>query len=736
MEYNALYLVTEELITNTPHNTEDGRKTANLLYNGACYLLDRSIVAWYKTIPIQDRMTLSEDISPIGLLNKDQDSKIWVQQLKAILKVPWLLPIYSYKRGIEIDVSRRTLMDRLPACIVEDPPLPLHLCMRFSIPPPGVRLAGIAIYGYGIEHDDAHFDYVGTSLRREAYSSARTSVLEMGAESAHNIPAAGFVRASGRQLCPKGGAAKYSPWAFLGEGGLYTETPLYYWSRIPLRMDRKTVQDIKAVLEISKWSTEEQAVREIEILYYQLFAFPSWNYMLSRIDLNVEEPFGGWIPNVVVAPIGPPLAPRKPIENVGAQNAFIIGLSIPNIRKLVRGVPILEAFRKVLSDGALSTKWARSLGKFKAIPHDMARIKYFLSLITKVRQLESLDSRRRILDKIRRETALEDHFYRDILSGSILFCEHVFEEMVLLSKGSTDLDELQQKYVRDRSTLALGGLGVDFDDVRTFECRYCGADLGSIWFVTTPTEETFASIAETPIAEDDFNNIIYKLVQSGALETELELYELTSVVRSLVELPMMNEIKRLARSDPTERLEKEKLIVFSSIVAGLHALEVTHVPLRISVVKLEKFLSKEYVDTLRIVGQLPAKLIQRMLTYWGTSLSKYYTEPIQILNNCVMTLLGSKVNTQLIRHYIDLNLYPMRLYGYTKAARKVEQTDSMSVILGMEDRLQPMASIKNAYAKRYAETILSPRPITKYRPVSKWIDAIYWRSEQIGRAHV
>lgn len=739
MEYGSLYLVAEELISSIQQSAEQGRKLAGLIYNSACYILDRSITAWYKTLAVQDRLAYSEKTEAVGLLTKDREKEAWVQKLKALLKIPWILPIYEYKAGIALDVSRRVLQSELSNYILKDVEIDYegefaYYLLRRGIPPPDVKLVGLAVHMRNIGFDDDKFDYVGNTLKRDAYSDARTSILEMGAPSARNIPHAGFVRASEKSLCPHGPQSLYSPWTFFTQGAMQRRTPLSNWTGYLLVWEYMSHQHALKYIRLCAWKTEVEAALQIEALHYQLFNYPSWSYLLGQVALEIAT-LQVSVPRVVHSMNLPErLFVRKGFDPSEYQHSYMVGTTLSIVRSIVKRGRTVERIKKLFSNKKLLEKWAAAVGKTQvSIPYDPSRLRFLTGLITRLRLVDDLDARKDLLERFRKATVLRDHFYFDKASGTRICCEHVAEEARLLSIGAPDMDELKARFASDSSSSVIG---MDFVDPRIVECQYCGADLGSVWYVSRETEESFQARAGESFLDDDIGSAVVKLLASHSVITDLGPLDVTRVVKMLIEGPLNRELGKLSRSNPTERVQKEVFVTLSAIVSALRVVSLAGAPLEVSKTNLERHISKDYIDVFKVIGVLPSEAIERMFRYWGTALSKYYSDSELLVRNVVDELLGDKADERVLRYYDAVLLYPLKVYGYTKvksdAKTKAEgKGKATKTVAPPPVEEVDVASIKNSRARKYYDLLRSEvGSAPRVRPVPPGVDAIYVRREE------
>jgi hypothetical protein len=740
MEYNKLYVIAEELITTLTDGTETGRKLTGLLYNTACYVLDRQITAWYKSVPMQDRVPFSDQTLEVGLLRKEEDREEWVRRLRTILKIPWILPIYSYKTGLPIDVSRRIQIARHPTCLVNDIDLgpndpKLFTLQRGSLPPPDVKLIGLATYGYRVSFDQDRLDYVSQSLKRETYSASRTAILDTGAMHARNIPSAGFLRGSDVALGKEDYAYATSFWMAQCQGAMSHKTPLGNWIDYKGNIYSGNVSDQLQMRTIAYWRDPTSASLQVDALYYQLFNFPSWNYLLSQVNLRAPRLDA---PPSIVSNLVPMYAVQPPRRGHSTERMIFgttVDTSMSAVMKLVKHGRAKERIRKIFNDKSLLAKWLGIIiatGHAEKAAYDPSKVRYYQTRLSKIKMTGDLDERKLIYGKMLEGLTLKDHFYYDTRSGVQIFCEHIMEEARLLSIGAEDMEEVKLKYSDNASAVKISGSEIAFADPRIIECKYCGADLGSIWYVVRATEESYNALAGENFLDDDVSFIVVRLMASHSIITDLSPLEVSRAVKSLVEGPLNIALGQVARSDPKDRLQKEKFLYLSSIVSVIHVIWKGGAPLELNLNNLEKHLSKEYIDIFGVIGIQPSEAITRMLTYWGASLSKFYSDPESLVTNTVSDLLGDRGNDALRRYYKSTVLHPLKVYGLTKVVRtekegegkatkttkttkapKVTKLGKLGKLGKIEEEIDESKLEKsgNLFAIRYAKSIGESSPL-------------------------
>src|SRR3990172_6324214 len=105
MERAGTYLVTEELITSIAIRSEEDRVKAATLYNISSYFLDNGISAWYKR---NSSARFESSITD------------WKDKLNALLKIPWITPICSWKEGLDIPFVKTINIDGAPHYLMVD----------------------------------------------------------------------------------------------------------------------------------------------------------------------------------------------------------------------------------------------------------------------------------------------------------------------------------------------------------------------------------------------------------------------------------------------------------------------------------------------------------------------------------------------------------------------------------------------------------------------------------------
>lgn len=740
MDLAAAYLAAEELISSIPTVTESGRLKSASIYNAVSYLLDDSVSAWYKRVATQDRLP---DI---------ESGRIpWEKMFNMLVHVPWIVPVYAKTGGIDMVVNRKLHLFSAPTYLLKEVPWGDQALMfgwRGGPPYKGLQCVGLVICPYTITLDEPRLDFTASSTRREVYSNARSSLLEMGATNTRNMPCAGIVRASNVTLCPIGMNRLLSIWRLNTQGALYNPSPIQRWIGLQIP-DDKWEYDEKffTPIVIGKWSNEIEAQLAVEALFFQVATLSTWNYIQGSLDLRSDPLSMVFKPTTLPSEYKSlrriiPLAIRASAKK-REKNAFDgdVGFILHSLLKVIRSkkihlprktLGIVEAVRLFMIDSDIRRKTINDLSAVKSsAKFDPKRVKRLRGIIETIRMVASLNERKKLLEKLRAELMLKDHFYWDIESGIRLMCEHEMSVITDLTRGISDPDAIVQKFSRT----SLSGIDAEVSSPAILECKYCGQDLGTIWLVnvTSPDEEEYARQIEGSYLDSDIGIIIGKLLSSQAIQTKVLPSDITKVVDAVINGPLGAEFAKMAKGSTRDRPIKERFLTLAAIVSVLLAIEKSNGPLTFNIPALEALMSKEYIDILQKVGLLPKTAVQRMIEYWPKTLSKHLPNPQTTIRNAIAEMTGTGDSAALLEIYQSSTAYPVNMkIGQNLSDIDHNKVKSPSAKLYIEE-MKMVGLIKPDQLKFYSIKRFNYTPKEPRLYVPKSVPPII-RSSEAGRA--
>jgi len=671
MELAAAYLAAEELISSIPTDTESGRLRRAAIYNGAAFFLDYAISAWYKRIAIEDRLPVYNEEEPV-----------WRQRLALLTKIPWVVPIYARTEGIRFQLSRSLQARRSPNYLMWEtspPPSegdqPTLDTFRYGPPLDEWNCIGIAFNVHSLATDEPKADLTSDTSMRDVYGNARTSLMEMGAKHARNIPKAGIIFSPFVEICPGSMNRFSSEWAHMVQCALYHPSPLQRWTG--LRVGSK----ITATIVLATWKNEKGAAAEVEGLFYQLSTMVSWVYLLGCLDLrsaSIPTPFPVTpaerevqeLMKVVVRAQREhrPTRSRSLNRSVAVTSfiAWAIFEAMQSERKRVpSGVPGTQrGIHLMLSVPKFKASVLDRLKSIKAIAsYNPGRIRMLQEMARTIAIVSSLSERKRILVKLRSELVARNHFFWDKRAPVRIFCEHEMERLSMLSTGGVNEEELIREYSSDSRNALAGMAGLPILAPTLVECKYCGADLGTNWLVTIGNEEDIENVqrVEGTYLDDDAGLILSKLLTSRSVETRLLPTDMLRVIKHIIQVPLGVENRKLSKTNPPDKGIKEQFLLLAAIITVIDVLSSNGAPIKVNRVALEAHISKEYIDMLQKLGILPVDAIGRMMKYWSATLVKHIANPEALIKNSVLELAGVKEDKFLALFYATAMAFPLRL---------------------------------------------------------------------------
>lgn len=232
------------------------------------------------------------------------------------------------------------------------------------------------------------------------------------------------------------------------------------------------------------------------------------------------------------------------------------------------------------------------------------------------------------------------------------------------------------------------------------ECRYCHADLGTVWLVNaSPLDDTeFITQFQTNYLETDIGRVVIRLMASQALQTQLTPGDISRIVSSILAIPLAAEVKRVASgadAGAASRLTRERFLTLSATISVLHALSLGGAPLLLDQSALEALLAKEYLDLLQHAGLLPSASIQVMYDLWPKTLVHHLPNAAAAIANSVKEIGGAKEEALLARFYALSLAYPITL----------RRDVGLSTALATATTRQPVKTRDSA--ARYAAALVS-----------------------------
>ena len=624
----------------------------------------------------------------------------WKEQLAAILKVPWLVPICSsHTDGLAIDVSREIQLTRCATflhvgegkekdlSLVDSTNNVKGISWMYGKPLKSSRLIGIAFSAYSLAVDEEIQDFVRSDTRRAVYSSACSAILEMGATHVRNVPFAGFIHSSGLHLCLKGMGKVTSEWRVLIRGGLYRSSPIQRWLRVSVHTDSMSYPEHVKPRVLALWFDEKQAIPLIESIYFQIAGLSTWNYFLSQLSLAVEKiesPVVPVVPDTLIAKLVRFLIEKNPMAIASREGKRLhphqptlyrqlypyIGIVSSMIRSAIkpsnRIATIGDAVEKLLTDSSFRKEVVKRISSLKDTKaYNPRRMRWLLNLIERARNADSIKRRRKLFSRLKRELVLKEHTYYDKDYKTRITCEHVIHELHLLSTGYSaeeTKDEVIRKYAIDPTLSIAASSGIELLTPTLVVCKYCGARIESIWMIDGGEEYDETPIqVEKVYLEDEVGMMLNKMLGVKAIITSLSPVDLTNVINSLIRGPLASQQKKLGKISADKKIAKQKYLLIAAVISLLNELSIYKADITIDKDVMETHIMKEYVHIFEAVGIIEG-IVDKVIGYWPDTLAAYYPKSSRLIQNAVAELQGAEENEVLRMEYNKRLLLPLHYY--------------------------------------------------------------------------